>query len=197
MKAGTGGAGVGGDVTPFIDRGPGPMGPRREGIAVTRWCAPHASRGSLLLALLLVALVLLAGCEPNLGAGVTVRNATNEPLSFVLDMAGGVTSQGPQDLAPSDWQAIFDYVDLASDHSTVGRNGCSTVDVVAYGLDGHEVARHGPAIMELAAAMPAPLGCHRGRACDRRRSHVPPAAPRDVPGTPGRQGTGPRRAWPA
>jgi hypothetical protein len=94
----------------------------------------------------LVVLVLLAGCEPNLGAGVTVRNETNEPLSFVIDLGGGDTIPDLQDLAPSDWQAIFDYVDLASETSTVGHDGCSTVDVVAYAPDGREVARHGPGL---------------------------------------------------
>jgi hypothetical protein len=93
----------------------------------------------------LVVLGLLAGCDPYLGAGVRVHNETNEPLSFVIDLGGGDTIPGPQDLAPSDWQGILNNVQLSSP-SLVGHDGCSTVDVVAYGSDGREVARHGPGL---------------------------------------------------
>jgi hypothetical protein len=89
-----------------------------------------------------------AGCgilpvsDPGLVDGVSVRNETRSTLSFKM-LVTGKWYDLPAKARPRDSALVLDRGHLAS-NSVLARDGCAIGDLVAFGPDGREVARHAP-----------------------------------------------------
>lgn len=96
-----------------------------------------------LSASLLVGLFALSGCEtPELHQGISVRNETEENLTFqalvnreVVPLPATVGPQGTTTLIGA--RALGEF-------SRLGTDGCTTVDVIAVDPGGNEIARAEP-----------------------------------------------------
>lgn len=94
---------------------------------------------TLLPAALLVAL-LVVGCWDAVRA-VTIRNQTEAPLTFGIVLADGSEFHFTYVVTPG--EDFHLTIDSLYD-KRMGVDGCTVGDLIAYGPDGQEVARHEP-----------------------------------------------------
>jgi hypothetical protein len=85
---------------------------------------------------------ILPVSDPGLVEGVGVRNETRLTLSFKMLVTGKWYDLAAR-ARPHDTALVLDRGHLSS-NSVLARDGCSTGDLVAFGPDGREVARHPP-----------------------------------------------------
>jgi hypothetical protein len=94
-----------------------------------------------LAAVLVVACLIVFGCDQGLTRGIYAENRTSTPLRFAVILADGDLHSIPGDVQPGD------RIDLQPDfgsESVATKDGCTVGDVIAYDADGTEVARRHP-----------------------------------------------------
>jgi hypothetical protein len=91
-----------------------------------------------------VAFSAAACAEPNgFAAGISVENSTQVPLHFTLIRPNGEAYEFGQEVAPGLRVALISGPLLRADRGLTV-NMCTVGDLIAYGPDGSEVARHAP-----------------------------------------------------
>jgi hypothetical protein len=93
------------------------------------------------VAAVIVTLVVANSCADST-ASVSVQNETEVPLTFGIVWVDGTEHPVTFVVAPGAEQWLLDSSVLTD--GIVGADGCTVGDLIAYGLDGTEVARHPP-----------------------------------------------------
>ena len=106
----------------------------------TRRSSIRIRLSATLLPAALLAVLLVAGCWDAVRA-VTIRNQTEAPLMFGVILADGTEFHFTYVVSPGEDFSLT--IDSLYDNR-MGVDGCTLGDLIAYGPDGQEVARHPP-----------------------------------------------------
>jgi hypothetical protein len=92
--------------------------------------------------------LIVASCIETPSEPVVVQNNTTERLTFGLVLADGTEDRLGRDAPPGERVALLAPYQLEEDFG-LGKDGCTVGDLIAYGEDGREVARHPPPLCAL------------------------------------------------